>query len=1497
MTFLDPAALWLGLLAVPVVVVHLLRPRRQARTVSSTFLWRELAEPVAAARPWQRLRPSSLLVLQLLAVALLAGAAAHPARLTSAPLARHTVFLVDTSGSMAATDGDPDRLATAKERASALRGQVPAGGVASLVEVGAHPRVVLSASPDGAAFADALAPLTTTAGTADFATAFTLAESLETPGVDIGFVLLSDGGLEDEQRRLIPPGTRYEAVGERSTNRALSRLTVEPRGSGLVARVTARNTGGPDATQTLRLDVDGRTAERVELALPAGATVDRAVELPAGDRVDAFLEGEDLLGADDHLRAMSGRRRALRVLVAGPDDVFLDRLLAAIPDLSVERSAASRTAEGFDLAVYQGVPVPEDPGAPYLAIAPDGGSAGVRVTGTVERPAVALVRSDDALLAGIDLAEVAVAEAQRLEPAPGDEILVASEATPLLVRGRRHGRPFAYLGFPLGQSNLALQVAFPILGDRLVGELAGAALPPADLQVGDALPLASPDGAVVEGPGGARVEVAPGSAAPVADRPGFWVIAEGARPPRTVAVNPAPVESELAPVTTLAIQPRPVSPGERAPRGEEPLLGWVGAALLVVVATEAWLVRRRMGVGRRQGRLAMAARAAVAGLVLVAMSGFELPRPRDRVATVFLVDASDSLGQAGKAAAVSWAQDALAAQPPGSLAGVALFGGDARLELTVQERATLLNPTVHIDGDRTDLAGALRLAGAVLPADARRRVVVISDGRATEGDATAEAERLRATGIQVDVHTVARAGGVDVAVSSVDVPALARAGETVPLSATVTATTAGPARLTTRRNGEVVDERTVELDAGTNVVALPAVAGEPGLERYQVEVAASGDAVAENDAAFGAVQVEGPARVLVAEGSPGEGATLAAALRSGGIPADVVAAATLPALDQLATYQATVLVDVDVRALAPTQVADLGVATRDLGRGLVVTGGDRSYALGGYLDSPLEELLPVISDVLDPKRRASVAEVLAIDTSGSMGACHCAEGANGLATGGNFGGQGGVDKTDISRSAAARSIAALARSDEVGVLAFNTEQRWVIDLQQLPTEDVVREGLGRLTPAGGTDVSRTLETAAESLRESKARLKHVVLFTDGFTAQGALDGLADQAAALFEEGITVSVLATGEGSARELEAVAEAGGGRFYPGRDLQQIPQIMQEETVLASRDFVNEGEFLPEVVSSAAPVAGLRSSPPLFGYVATTAKPLSRTLLRIGADADPLLASWQAGLGRVTAWTSDASDRWSQAWAGWEGYVPFWATTVKDTFAPGGSDAGGVRAHVADDMVRVTVEAAGAWPDDATAVARIAGPDRQGEEVRLERTSASTFAAEVPAVRAGSYAIGAAVSAGGATLFSSATVATQSYSPEYQLGPAQPEALAELSAITGGRGEIAAGAAFEPADLPVGRGRVPLAGWLLLAAALAWPLAVALSRLALSGSTATLRGRARRWREHLPSLTLRSSDLPARRPPPASPSAPEPPERPPVPSTVGRLLDRKRHGRAPPD
>jgi uncharacterized membrane protein/Mg-chelatase subunit ChlD len=1513
--FADPAGWWLLALAVPVIALHVLRPRREPQVVSSTRLWERVDRPVSSTSPWQRLRPSWLLLVQLLAVALLAALVAQPVRLTGAPLRDHTVFVVDASGSMAALDGSPDRLAEARRRARGLREELPAGGVASIVVASDHPRVVLSASADEGAFDSALDAIRATTGQADFGEAFALGESLDTGVGSLGFVLLSDGGLTDEQQRLLPPGTTYEAIGERALNRAIGRVTVEPRGSGLHVRVTIRNTGGPAVVQPLRVDVDGRTVAQREVGVGAGESVDMELDVPAGDRVEAYLDGGDLLAADDVGVAVAGRRARMTVLVAG-DATFVVPLLAAIPGVEVVTSPTSRpAAEGEDVAVYSGVPVPDDPGAPFLAIAPPGGAGEVTVRGTVERPAVTLVRADDPLLADVDLSDVAIATAQRVDAPAADVLVAGADGAPLLLRGQAGQTPFAYLTFALGDSNLPMQIAYPILGDRLLTELAGIALPSGALTVGEPLPVDPTRTTSVTTPSARVFDVGAGDAVPTADEPGFYTLATGSGAPRMVAVNPPPEESVLAPAPSLPVELRAARPGDAAPQGERSLVGWFAGALLAVLLVEWLLARRRVGVGRPQWRLSVGLRVAVALLTLAALLAPVVSRPATQVATVFVLDASASLGGGGQADAEDWVAGALDGRPGDALAGVVVFGGDARLERVVQRSSSFDGASVRVDDERTNLATAMRLAAAVLPTDSRRRMVLVTDGRPTEGGAVEEAGRLAEVGIAVDWHVVAGASGPDAAVAGVDVPSLARAGERIVVTATITSTDAGPATVALARDGEETDEREVELRAGENKVRFTDTATGTGIARYQVTVRRGDDTIDRNDTAFAAVTLEGPARVLVAEGSDGEAATLAAALEAAGLDASVIDAGNLPDTQELAGYTSIVLVDVDARRLSARQVADLRTAVEDLGRGLVTIGGPRSYGVGGYRASPLEELLPVYSEILDPKRRKTVAEVLSIDTSGSMAACHCSEDAE---SGGRF--ESGVNKTDISRAAAARAIEALTAEDEIGILAWSGQAKWAVELQPLPSDEVVQEGLASLHPQGSTNLRASLREAADALRESSAALKHIILFSDGFTDPVTIRETADEAAGLYDDyGITVSVVATGEGAAPDLEQIADAGTGRFYPGQDLREVPQIIADEAVIASRSFITEGEFLPEVTSSADVVAGLDASPPLLGYVATTAKPLATTLLRISEDRDPLLATWRAGLGTSTAWTSDASAAWSQRWARWDGYVGFWSKVVQDTF-PAGDTQGAVDAVVRDGRLEIAVEGAAAFPDASTAVARVAGPDGQRLEVPLERTSATTFGAEVAAGRAGTYAVGVEVRDGARTVLSSTGLASESYAAEFRPGPPDEALLARLSILTGGRGDIEQGAAFDGAGLTDGVRRFALQGPLLLAAALLWPLAVVLSRLVIraprpAAMWSGLGRQVRRARASLPSLPGRDPTLggsapptppPRPLPPPAPPGSaggapPADPDgdsrddasEPPAPTTLGKLLQKKRGGR----
>ncbi len=1464
----NPAGLWWALLVIPIIALHILKPRRVRQTVAAIFLWKEVATPVTAARPWQRLIPSWLLLAQLLAAMLLALSLAEPVRLTPLALAEHTIFVVDGSASMQASDGTPSRLEGAAERATELRRQVPAGGEASLIFASNNARALVTRSADIGAFDRALEGLEPYDGVGDFDNAFALAAGLNTGDRPTRVVFVSDGGVSPDSLRFAPAGTRYERVGETATNRSITRFSVEPTEEGLVARIAVKNHGGPAAEQSLRIDVDGVTVDRQTVELDTGQIENLSVRLPPGERVEAFLATDDGLALDNRAVATVARRPELSVLHLGPTNAFLDAALAAMDGVTVERVEVSQPDSSeievaqldlvdVDVVITDRVAVPPellaDNTVPIVAIAPPDGVGPISVTGEIERPILTSVSTESSLVAGLDFSDVLLARSQQIDVAnavadadsesapialPAETVLGANRE-PLLVHIRRAGADIVYFTFALDESTLPLQAAFPVLIDRTLTDLAQAALPPARLVVGARLPVDPRVEATVTGPDGTSAAVAPGSGAPVADRMGFWTIEQPDRVPVLVAVNPETAESAIAPQLDL---PFPRGFGESSDpafRGEIPLWRYVVAFLLAVLVAEWLLARRRIGVGRRQWNVSQALRAAVALALIAALVNLNFNIASDRVATIFLIDSSDSMGAAGRSEASQFVVDALVDKEDRdddeNLAGVVAFGRNARLENLASENPVFSGVSVDLDSAGTDLSAALRLGAAALPGDARQRLVVLSDGRSTHGDLTAEAERLAETGVPVDVVLVEPPAGFDAALASVEAPSVARVGEEVVVSATVEAETAGEAVVTLRRNGEIVTSQVLSLSPGENPVTFTDTAADTGVLRYQVDVDAAGDPVSDNNRGFAAVPVSGAERVLLVDGDPTapDGDNLAAALVASGLNVDTVSVGGIPPLDELSQVASIVMVNVDRFDLSDNQVSVLTAAVRDLGRGLVTVGGDRSYALGGYRGSDLEEILPVESEITDPLRRQTVAQVLAIDTSGSMDACHCdEEGNNGLGGGNRI--DGGVVKTVIAQQAAAKAIAALSATDEVGVLTMDNSDQWVIDLQANPPQDVIDDGLSLVNPSGPTILRSGLETAAIELRKSNAALKHVIFFSDGFTDVADLNALVGQAANLAAEGITVSVVATGEGAASDLEPVAEAGGGRFYPGRNLEQIPDIIVQETVTASRSFVTEGQFVPTVTSSADSVSGLAEAPVLDGYIATTPKSLARVDLRVGPDNDPLLASWRTGLGRVTSWTSDGGKRWSQRWSGWSGAPAFWSSVVKETF-PTTSDGGGVQVTIDGDQMTVRVEGVDAWADDATASVRVnrpaessGGGDRaDGQQVTLERVDGTTFAATVPVDEAGVYAVGASVEADGETLWTGVGLSTRSYPAEYAPRPIDPAPLEALAAATGGRVQPTFTDVFDANGTRPGDQRLDWTTWLLWFAVVAWPIAVAVSRL----------------------------------------------------------------------
>lgn len=599
MRFLVPAALGLAALAGPLIVLYMLRSKRRPHRVGSIMLWEQVGEPVSSAVPWKPLKFTSLLLLQLLVLALFVLSLARPFVSEATVLGPHTVLVVDTSGSMAMAG----RLDQAKEAALALAADVSEANLGSVVEAGPHPRVLVAFSADVEAVQEAIRSLQPGGGVEDMSTAVRLARGLAAPDRETAVVIFSDGGRSPLPEEPVV-GASHLVFDDHASNLSLSGFDAEPSAEGATrVFVQVENHGPEERIARVEFEVDGLPGGSEELTVPGLEASREVVPVAAGPGsvLGARLaENDDALALDDRADLVIGGGAARSVAVEGPGSPFLNALIASTPGVS-----AGDDPDGADLLVVDGGPLPEIDRPTWL-LRTETTPEGIDLAGLERNLAVTFSRPGDPVLDGVDMSEVAIAETQAVETLTWLP-LVSSGPTPLILLGEVDGHRVVYTTFDLAHSNLPVQVAFPILGANIFqwlssGEAGSVSTEPAGTPIG----LVTPSGARarVTLPGGDTRDLASDAGIFTdTDQPGVYrveyVDEEGDVTPGEVAVRRFVSSESSGPSRDIAVGAAPGADDDDAFLIRE-WAPWVIAAALVLMALEWWVAHQRPRLGRRR---------------------------------------------------------------------------------------------------------------------------------------------------------------------------------------------------------------------------------------------------------------------------------------------------------------------------------------------------------------------------------------------------------------------------------------------------------------------------------------------------------------------------------------------------------------------------------------------------------------------------------------------------------------------------------------------------------------------------------------------------------------------------------------------------------------------------------------------------------------------------------------------------------------------------------
>ncbi|MBP6965423.1 MAG: VWA domain-containing protein [Armatimonadetes bacterium] len=816
-----------------------------------------------------------------------------------------------------------------------------------------------------------------------------------------------------------------------------------------------------------------------------------------------------------------------------------------------------------------------------------------------------------------------------------------------------------------------------------------------------------------------------------------------------------------------------------------------------------------------RSRLALVLRSLIIFMLVFALAGARTVQNVSQRCVVFVMDVSDSVPKEKQLAALGYVNRALKQLKSENLVGVIAFGADASVELAPTNIPKVDKIYSIPSTGNTDISQALGLALALFPEKCAKKIVLLSDGNETRGKAIEQAMLINSNDVSVDVVPLANELPHEVLLDKMVCPSGVKVGEPFDLKAVAIAKEAVAAQIRLLRNGVPVGVKGVQLTKGKSVLTFQQSIDKPGSYEFEAILECGKDTRMQNNTALAYSMVKGKPKVLYVEGVPGQAKYLAEALKRSDIEVEARDRSGIPStLAHLRGYDMVVLSDVPAFGMSAEQMLLIESGVKDLGVGFTMIGGEDGFGAGGYFDTPVEKALPVDTSVRKTKVLPSLSVVVVMDKSGSMGAS-----------------EGGMTKMQLANDGAAAVVKLLQPIDYVGVIVCHTSPVTAVKLQSAKEKGPIYEQISTIrAEGGGIAVFPSMRMAYDMIRSSRTRQKHIILLADGADCDDQ-EGAVPLAKQMAGEKITVTAVAIGDGPhVPFLKNVAAAGRGNFYLTLRASDLKAIFTKDVMTVSKSLIVEEPFVPTMDPSSPELSGITAVPALLGYVTTSPKPTARVSM-ISKHKDPILATWQYGLGKSAAFTSDCKARWSSHWVSWPDYGRFWAQVLRSTMRKNPPTDFQTVVEVENGVGSVTIDAVddkGNFLNQLDFKGSVVGPSMKGKQLAIEQTGPGRYEAAFDAREVGSYVVNV-VRRDQDQTSPDVNVVTIPYPPEYKDIAPNTALLRQIASETRGRFDPEPSEVFTQ-EFRRSRAYNDLWRLLVILAAVLLPLDVAVRRITIT-------------------------------------------------------------------
>lgn len=1360
------------MLFIPAIIfLYLLKQKAKEYPFSSLFLWKSAYENLEASTLWEYLKRNLLMFLQILLILLFILALTSPYINKGGSSYENVILVIDNSGSMNSqyTENgkqlDKTRIEVAKEQSIEYLNSFSNDSRFTLITCNDEPSIVLSNRSDKKEVQKAIEELQAEDTKGDLKGAVSLVMSMAAEWESYETIFFTDSSIDIDT--VNGEVINLNGVGSNGAIDYISHKKEED--DTLTVLVKVSNYGNTELHTDVNLYTEENIEQIQEISLqPEESHILYFEGIPSKVLyVKAEINEKDGLLNDNIAFDVINEETKKKVLLVTKQNVFLEKAIQTMHNITLFKTNHVKNItneEKFDLYIFDGMmPQKLSEKGNLIFINPKNSvKEFFTVNKNEKKGGYIKVTGKNHLTKGILDWEFGVNKIQNLEKPDWAKAFFQLGEDTAGFYGAKKNRQVAVLGFDIHESDIALQPEFPIFMYRLLEQCLDTRLVgSSSIVAGEKVELYShianePIKILKNGKEIDSIQLS--GTKTVYDKlvtKGIYQIIQKTEDSKEknssfIAAN-FPIEESKTFLNKVIVTGKENVEHTRkniALQGGKDLRKPILILIFILLCIEG-IIYYRQGTFPKKDKarrnLIIALRGLVIVLLILAVINPSIVMKSRTLSTIFLVDVSDSVSNQRKEEE-EFVKEAMSQLPRDEKAAVIAFGGDTRVEQFLSEKRLFSQIETTPIMTATNLEKAVQSALSLFQNDTGKRIVLLTDGNENEGTIGQMTQALKRENVQVLIKELDTWKGEEIYLNSLSVPEKINIGDTFQVKVEIESNVKTSAKLSLYAGDELKKTEQIQLETGKNQFLFQDTQNSTGLKGYRAVVEAQKDTIQVNNEYVAFTKAKEGDTILLIEGKKGIGSEMKKLLKAANIHYGAVIPDGAPrTMNEFMAYKSIILLDVYGDDLPNGFMDNLEAYVKDYAGGVVAIGGENSFALGNWRDTPIEKVLPVYMDLQGEKEIPKTAVALVIDRSGSM-----------------MEGNGVVTQLDLAKEAAVSAMKAVRSTDEIGVLAFESSFEWVVPMKSASKKEEIEEGIYSIGLGGGTSIYPAIKEAYNELSQSDAKLKHIILLTDG---QDEFNEYEDLLKGLKEDRITLSTVAVGDGADKKLlEWLAKEGKGRNYITNMNSDIPRIFAKEVFLSASSYLIQEEFIPVITSNSKIIeTASKGLPVMKGYVATSKKESAQVHLMSNQN-DPILASWQYGLGKTIAFTSDGENMWTSNYALWKEYSLFWKDIIEWTMTD--TDNNHSRSTITQSGGKAVIQYETKDYDKNTEVtATYTNEEGQGKEITLEAFLPGIYQGKAYFNDTGIYSINITKKQDGKVVATENTAAAVQYSNEYKV------------------------------------------------------------------------------------------------------------------------------------